>query len=77
MSPNQFKYQCPHHKQNPLPTPLPEKKKTQQTRGCIPVKPDTGEAAGAPFLLPNIAEVMSDLKALGEGIVEEVVVVGC
>lgn len=50
-----------------------------QTRAALPIKP-TAEAEadeGGAFLLPNIAEIVSDLKALGEGVVEEVIVVGC
>jgi len=52
-----------------------------QSRGKIPikVKPDEekGEnidGEGVPFMLPNVGEVLSDFKRLGEEIVEEVLV---
>ena len=59
---------------------LPSSFAVLQTRGKLPVKVQVEgegeggrEGGGVPVLLPNVAEVMSEFRRLGEGIVDEVV----
>jgi hypothetical protein len=59
---------------------LPSSFAVLQTRGKVPVKvkgeggrEGGKEGGGMPVLLPNVAEVVSEFRRLGEGIVEEVV----
>lgn len=59
---------------------LPSSFAVLQTRGKVPVKVQMEgegeggrERGGLPVLLPNIAEVISEFRTLGEGIVDEVV----
>lgn len=81
MSRNELTTRPPTNQQPHLSTQLKTK-----TRACIPITPErtdgnaaaeSSSSSSAPFVLPNVAEIASDLKALGEGVVEEVVVVGC
>lgn len=54
---------------------LPSPFAVLHTKGKLPVKVGgEGGKETMPFLLPNVAEVLSEFRRLGEGLVEEVVV---